>query len=732
MLLSVIAPFLNEEENLASFLTRTCASLEDSGIDFEVVLVDDGSVDSSLAVVAAFTESNPNHRVRVVRHESNLGIFQAWLTGLRLAQGKLSILIDTDLQNPPEAIALLHRQFFASTCHFAQGYRSSVEFGSQSRLLLSRTLNTILNRTFRSRAADHKSGFILGPTTLFLDALPTLSGLRYAQTFVRAAIESRRYLVAEVETIFFPRRAGQSFLAGRLFAAVVGVIVEIPIAWARLQSVKRPGFMSDFEGRNRTPHHQTVSGPKQLLWRNLFFLTLPIHTWNISLKARQYLRVLEESDLFNREQIEEIRLLRLNHLLWHVFGRVPHYRKFFLERGMTPDDVQSIADLGNLPLLSKDELRKKLYFDMFSVGVNRRALHRISTSGSTGTPTVLYGDKDQLDVRFATTLRAQQNAGWKFGDRQIRLWHQNLGLSRRQELQERFNAAVSRRTFVPAFELDQAKVGQLIKKIEKIRPTLIDGYAESLNYLSQALEGKLLRHQPVAIMTSAQILSSQVRRAIENQFRAKVFDKYGSREFSGIAYECADGSGHHVQWESYIVEVLKDGRPALPGETGEIVITDLNNFSVPLIRYRIGDLGVAMVDAACSCGRASPRIGEIVGRTQALVFVDQGVCLPGTFFAHFFKEFDAIVRQFQVVQRELGRLTLKIVKGEHWSESAWQECIGELRRYTGDEIVLEWDFVSEIPLLRTGKRTPVVSSVRLDFQAGNSGSTLLKHPMPEG
>ena len=87
--------------------------------------------------------------------------------------------------------------------------------------------------------------------------------------------------------------------------------------------------------------------------------------------------------------------------------------------------------------------------------------------------------------------------------------------------------------------------------------------------------------------------------------------KLPGREFSGIAYECEAHVGHHVVGEGYIVEVLKDGRPAAPGEIGEVVVTDLNNYCLPFIRYRIGDLAEALdPNETCACGRGLPRIGR--------------------------------------------------------------------------------------------------------------------------
>ena len=145
-------------------------------------------------------------------------------------------------------------------------------------------------------------------------------------------------------------------------------------------------------------------------------------------------------------------------------------------------------------------------------------------------------------------------------------------------------------------------------------------------------------------------------------------------------------------------------------------MTDLNNFSVPLIRYRLGDLAKGISKEKCECGRSSPRLGSIVGRTQALVLVSGGKWLPGTFFAHFFKEYESLVSQFQVVQHFPDGFTLKILKGPHWSMPAWRSCVEDLQRYAGEEVSIDYEFVSQIPLLRTGKRTPVVSSLRIDFQ----------------
>jgi phenylacetate-coenzyme A ligase PaaK-like adenylate-forming protein len=291
-------------------------------------------------------------------------------------------------------------------------------------------------------------------------------------------------------------------------------------------------------------------------------------------------------------------------------------------------------------------------------------------------------------------------------------------MSRLEVARERVDAWFMRRLFVPAYEMAPDQLEEFVRRIREHRPVLVDGYAESFNFLAHyATEGGNPGFSPKAIMSSAQMLTESSRDAIEKAFGARVFDKYGSREFSGIAYECASSRDHHVMDESYLVELLVEGRPAEPGETGEVVITDLNNFSVPLIRYRIGDLAVAVEQSEpCACGRWLSRIGRIEGRTQAIVHCADGTWLPGTFFAHFFKDYEYAIRFFQVHQTEVGSMTLRLVKNSRFTDDALTELLDGLRSFTGQTMAIDVEFVDEIPLGVTGKRTPVVSEVALDFQ----------------
>jgi phenylacetate-CoA ligase len=223
--------------------------------------------------------------------------------------------------------------------------------------------------------------------------------------------------------------------------------------------------------------------------------------------------------------------------------------------------------------------------------------------------------------------------------------------------------------------------------------------------------------RPKGIISSAQSLPDASRRSIEEAFGCRVFDKYGSREFSGIAYECDAHEGHHVVGEGYIVEVVKDGQPAAPGEIGEVVITDLNNLCLPFIRYRIGDLAEAMDPGAlCPCGRGLPRIGKIEGRVQSIIIGSKGQYVPGTFFAHVLKDYDHAIRQFQIVQEQRGSIVFKVVRGKRYSDTILAEVLATLHRFLGEDLTIQVELVENIDMVRTGKRLATVSRLGIDFQ----------------
>ena len=716
--LSVIAPCLNEELNIPELTSRILGVFDKGEFRGELILVDDGSTDGTAQVIRAMMEAHPG-RVQGVFHQQNRGMAAAWKSGAGAARGRLVATIDADLQYQPEDLLRLRRALYERSVDVVQGWRSWVGRVKDKRYHISRAFNFMLNTAFGMQLEDNKSGFVICAREVFQDLLTYEGRYFYWQSFIMVAAHAKGYSYKEIETLFEQRRAGESFLDKKAAQASVKSVYDLGKALWEYQGKRPPDVALQFLRRHPVIDRSPEKSPAQSLrWRAYMAAFNQTH-WMITRDVEHYYETLQKTQWLSPSAMRELQDEKLRRLVRHAYRNVPYYRAKLQEAGLRPEDVQTQADLHKLPMLGKADIRKHLFFDIMSENHDKSQVLRISTSGSTGEPFVCYADRAQLEFRWAATLRAQEWTGYQFGDPTVRLWHQTIGMSPTQAAKERADAALSNRSFVPVFEMTEENLQKTMRLIASIGPTLLDGYAEALDFIAHFVKTSGNPGvRPLAIMSSAQTLPEPSRKLIEEAFGCRVFDKYGSREFSGIAYECDAHAGHHVVSEGFIVEILREGVPVKPGEIGEVVVTDLNNYGMPFIRYRIGDLAEAMSDESCACGRGAPRIGAIQGRVQSIIQGSDGQYVPGTFFAHYLKELDYAIKRFQVVQERAGHITFRVVKGGRYSEDVLAEVLSEFRKYLGSRMQIDVEFVDDIALVRTGKHVASISRLPLDFQQG--------------
>jgi phenylacetate-CoA ligase len=717
--LSVIVPCLNEELNIPELTERVLAVFQEGGFTGELILVDDGSTDGTATTIRALMAAHPD--VVIGRfHPQNRGMAAAWRTGAAAARGKLAATIDADLQYQPEDLLRLRRELYDHSVDVVQGWRSAVARRKGSRYTLSRGFNVLLNTTFGMSLQDNKSGFVMCTREVLQDLLTYEGNYFYWQSFIMVAAHAKGYSYKEIETLFEERRQGVSFLdKGARIAAIKSLYDLGKAAWEYRVRDAPPDVAAQHLQRHpvvdRSPERDPLANMR---WRA--YLAAFNHThWMITRDVEHYYETLRKTQWLTPDQTRELQNEKLRRLIRHCYRNVPYYRARMQALKLRPEDIRDQTDLHKLPFLTKGDVRRHLHFDIMSENHDKAQILKITTSGSTGEPFVCYADRMQLEFRWAATLRAQEWTGYRFGDPTARLWHQTIGMTKGQAHRERADAILSNRIFVPVFELAESNLREMIRKITDAQPVLLDGYSEAFNFLAHFIKGsgEKLEFRPRAIMSSAQTLAASSRQIIEEAFGCKVFDKYGSREFSGIAYECDAHEGHHVVAEGYIVEILRDERTAKPGEIGEVVITDLNNYCMPFVRYRIGDLAEAMdADKHCPCGRGAARIGSIQGRVQSIIQGTDGRYLPGTFFAHYLKEFDYAIKRYQVIQEERGAITFRVVKGGRYSQQVLEDVLATFRTYLGEQMRIDVEFVDEIALIRTGKHVASVSKLNVDFQ----------------
>lgn len=715
--ISVIVPCYNEQGNLYELNKRLNNTLKKLTNDYEIVYVNDCSTDNTSQILTELVLKDK--AVRAVNNKKNIGMARSWREGLGVSTGEFIVLIDADLQYQPEDIKRLYNELIYKHVDIVQGYRSSVGRLKDSRLLLSKVLNFLLNTLFNMTARDNKSGYIITRKTVLEDIFTTRFNYSHPQTFILVSAASKGYSYSEIEVIFSERLVGKSFIKSLPIKLVSSVLLDLVKGFYEFRISKKnttilSRYVTQYGGDKGAPERSLYK--KFLLW--VYFHTMPLHAWLLSRNVKTYYRELSQSQWLSREKILQMQLEKLKSIVNHAYYHVDYYRELFDGVGLKPEDIVTLDDIKKIPYLTKSDITSNLHFGILSDNHNKKDMLKIVTSGSTGIPFTCYADRYQLEMRWAATLRSMEWTGYIFGDRCARLWHQTIGMSFTQIIREFVDSFISRRIFIPAYSISSTKIKQYMRKLESWNPQLVDGYAESFNFLAQyVLSGHTVKIKPKAIISSAQILPEQSRDIIEDAFDTRAFDKYGSREFSGIAYESGERDVHLVVAENYIVEIIKDNRDAFPGELGEVVITDLNNKCLPFLRYKIGDLAVAMDPNRISkCGRGLPLIGKIEGRVQAIIIGTNGNFLPGTFFAHFFKEYAHCILQYQVIQNEIGSVDLKIIKGHRFDTDQFKGIIDELKVHLGRDMNIKIEFVSEIAMVRTGKHQGAISNIKIDFQ----------------
>src|SRR5688572_2842157 len=237
--LSVVVPCFNEEANVPETTERVLGVLELAGIPSEIVLVDDGSSDRTKQIIL---EQQAVYGERVVGcfHGQNRGLAAAWQTGVAAAHGAYVAVIDADLQYQPEDIVRLYAALLESSVDIVQGWRSTVGRARGGRYVLSRGLNTILNRTFGMELRDNKSGFLCCARDVMQDILVHRGHYAYWQSFVMVAAHARGYSYREIETLFLDRKQGQSFLEGQAVRASMRNLADVGTALWEYRLRPRP------------------------------------------------------------------------------------------------------------------------------------------------------------------------------------------------------------------------------------------------------------------------------------------------------------------------------------------------------------------------------------------------------------------------------------------------------------------------------------------------------------
>jgi len=357
-----------------------------------------------------------------------------------------------------------------------------------------------------------------------------------------------------------------------------------------------------------------------------------------------------------------------------------------------------LAELKNAAYLTKTDILNN--FNKIYSKYSLKEFEHI-TSGSTGQPLKVICSNISEAHRTAQRLRFYSWWNIKPSDSNVLIWGKmetdsepnNCFLNRVEYL---FKGQTLK---INVFELNTNSIKNYYTQILRIKPKYIRGYASALfqfaNLLDECkLEGANLGLK-VAITTSEILLSDQ-KKYIERILNVRVADEYGAAEIGLFAYDCPDGSKHICEELLYIFTNAEN----------EIITTDLHNYSMPLINYKIGDK-IFISDKPCKCGRTSRVIYKIEGRTGDNILTENGEYLSQYLFYYAVKELDQLgfsnsILQYKVIQNHL-QFDFLIVKGDNFSKEIEAYLHRRMIEKIGKNITVNFSYVVEIPKDKSGK-----------------------------
>ena len=400
----------------------------------------------------------------------------------------------------------------------------------------------------------------------------------------------------------------------------------------------------------------------------------------------------------------------LREILLHSRRSVPYYAKLMatLKESEIIDDPEGC--LRTLPILTKDIIRAE--FDQLkSEDLTRREWYYNTSGGSTGVPIKLVQDKEYRSLSVAVTMLYSHLVGHEEGEPIAFVWGSERDIFQASVgLKARLRKFVFNTNMINAFRMTEEQMRECLSLFSRRPPKLIIAYAQSLYELAcfAEREGIFIARQN-AIITSAGTLYGFMREAITRVFQCPVYNRYGSREVGDIACERPGLKGLWVApWGNYVEVVDHDSASLRCGAEGDLIITCLTNFAMPLLRYQIGDRGTLAQHRRLG-GQVLERVS---GRNVDTFKLRDGTLIDGEYFTHlmYFRDW---VRKFQVVQKEYDNVVFRVELSQPSEppKPELMEIATGTRAVMGASCHVNFEFPKEIPPACSGKFRFTISEI---------------------
>jgi len=404
------------------------------------------------------------------------------------------------------------------------------------------------------------------------------------------------------------------------------------------------------------------------------------------------LKKLRKQDLLGEKALENLQKEKLKRLLDHAHK----HSKFYAQLNIASEN-DPIEMLKSFPILTKETLRKNI--DEI-LTVPEEILIEQRSSGSSGLQTIVYFSKAEQSIQQAQQIRWWEWAGYRLGDPILQ-----TGITPNRGVVKQIKDFLLRTYYLPAFSHTEASATKALRWAASKSNPVLAGYASSLFVLATLTEEKDKSVSFKTAISWGDKLFEHYKEKIEDIFDTKVFNTYASSEGFMIAGQ-KDLEHMYIMSQHVYLEIIDDDGNEVPdGTLGHVVVTNLNNYSMPMIRYRLGDLAVKLPREKYPKKREYqyPLLQMVIGRDTDLVKTRSGKYMVVHSFTGIFEHFPEI-KQYTVIQHNLNGIEIDYVPSEKFFPKALEEIERKILHYL-DEKSFSIDFkkVDSIPPTPSGK-----------------------------
>jgi phenylacetate-CoA ligase len=437
-----------------------------------------------------------------------------------------------------------------------------------------------------------------------------------------------------------------------------------------------------------------------------FFLLGKKYGFNLN----KMLKFVNENQYWDKERIYDYQLAQLKKLIKHIYTSVPYYCNVMKEIGMQPGDFKEIKDLKAFPVITKQVIRDN--FELF-LAKDYETYHPMqrSTGGTTGIPFKYYIDAYSWCLNWATKIRTFSWGNYNYGRDKIAVLKGGSMLrqgdySPKTYLWNYLNNYYT----IPIMNMTSETMDIHFEQVKKKRINFMRGYPSSIYTFANYLKSKSIFYNMEGIFTTAEMLYPYQRNVIEDVLGTRIIDAYGCGDGMAGANQCEQKNKYHINIETSYMEILSSDykTDAQPGEEGIIVVTSLNDYAMPFIRYAPGDMAI-QGKGACLCGRGLPVLEKIIGRSSDLFELANGRVLNGLSIP--FEEWADKIEKFQLIQEEPDLIVLKLIPKDIYTEKDETQIMDLLKFNAGEGIKIQIEKVKNLESTSAGKFKYVISKV---------------------